>query len=404
MNIDTFTNKYQMCTSCGLCQSVFGMEKIELEEHRGFYFPKEKKPLNKSDKQLFNNICPAVNMKGKISQDKKFDSVIGSYVAYYNGYSSDKHIRWKSSTGGGITSFSNFLLQEGYVDGILHIGEGKTVFKAEASISKTMDEILNKSGSQYMPTSLLINIIDYLEEDKLIAVIGKPCDIRAVNNLLEQFPKYKKKIFITISFLCGGIPSIDSTYSLVEKFGLQKSNVNKLKYRGEGWPGDFSILSKDGTLKSMNYDEAWGENLGRTVPLVCKVCVDSVGEYADVVFGDAWENDEKGYPVFTSRDGNNLIITRSNKGENLIKLANEKGYLILKSEKTSQFRTIQPSQTIRRTTSKQRVLALKFTKLGSITFDKDHIQAISKNKYSFLKKIKFTLGTFRRVSKAKKNF
>ncbi|MCA5014102.1 MULTISPECIES: Coenzyme F420 hydrogenase/dehydrogenase, beta subunit C-terminal domain [unclassified Enterococcus] len=396
MNVEKFTNTYQMCTSCGLCESVFGKEKIQLQESRGFYFPKEMAKLDKEDRSLFNSICPAINMEGKCSQNELFDPIIGSYIGYYNGYSADEYIRWKSSTGGGITSFSNFLLEEKYVDGILHIGKGSTVFKAEASISKTVDEIIEKSGSQYMPTSLLSDILEYLKEDQIIAIIGKPCDIRAVNNLLKQFPKYQKKIFVTISFLCGGIPSINSTYSLIEQLGIKKSAVSKLKYRGEGWPGDFSVVAGNGEQKSVDYDEAWGKNLGRSVPLVCKICVDSVGEYADVVFGDAWESDDNGYPVFTSSNGNNLIITRSKKGDNLVKLSNEKGYLELKAEKVEQFKKIQPSQTIRRSTSEQRVIALRFTQLN-IKFDLKHIKSISKNKYSLVKKIRFTLGTFRRV-------
>jgi|GEM_PF-322237 len=398
-DLENIINRYQLCTSCGLCQSVFGEAKIELTlKDNGYYTPDFKVNIKKDEEKLFHDLCPCLNMRGpKISKRVKCDSVVGNYFDYYNGYSTNIDIRNDASTGGGITSFCSFLLKEGYVDGVLHIGEGSDILKTEASISKTVEDIEKKMGSQYMPSSLLINIMNHLEDSESLAVVGRPCDIHAISTLIKKYPKYEKKIFIKIAFLCGGMPSLNSTKSLINDLGANIEEITSLKYRGDGWPGFFKVTDKE-NVYTVDYNEAWGSNLGRSVPLACKICVDSLGEYADIVFGDAWECDDKGFPIFSENEGNNLIITRNNKADNLLKLSVEKKYLVIRRENIDQFKQIQPSQTIRRSTSKLRVKAVSLTKLRRIKFNKEHIEAISQNSYTTTKRMKFFLGTLKRVN------
>ncbi len=391
---------HQMCTSCGLCESVFGREKLEMKlNEEGYYVPSFKQTLTDKETNLFSDMCPCLNMSGpEKDKETNFDSIIGNYVSYYNGYSANQEIRYHASTGGGITSFCSFLLGEGYVEGVLHIGPGKNVFHAESSLSEKVEDITSKMGSQYMPTSLLINILKILQNEELIAVVGKPCDIRALDNLLKEYPELRKKVFMKISFLCGGMPSIKSTYKIISSLGAEPEKITHMKYRGDGWPGYFKVNDLDKEFR-MKYDEAWGENLGRSVPLTCKICIDSVGDCADVVFGDAWESDDNGYPVFTENAGNNLIIARNNKADNLLSLSEESGYMVLNKTDVKQFRKIQPSQTIRRSTANIRVNAIRITKLSNIKFNKEHLKNISINNFSFPKKVRFYFGTLRRIAK-----
>jgi len=397
-NSVSLAKQYELCSSCGLCESFFKKTvKMDLTTE-GRYYPKLIENMTQEDNEKFRRLCPVTNYTSPKSS-KNFHHIIGHYFDYYYGYSCDDSIRKRASTGGGITSFASFLLKKKYVDGVFHLGKTVDIFRAEGVLSKTVEDIVGNAGSKYMPATLLINILEILDKEECIAIIGKPCDLRGIDNLLELMPHLRKKIFLKISFLCGGVPSINSTYKIINEFGVDKNNVQELQYRGNGWPGQFQIKTNDEKNYSMNYDTAWGKNLGRTVPLACKLCFDSIGDSADIVFGDAWECDESGYPIFNESDGRNLIITRNKKADFLLNQSSETEFLKIEKADVSDFCKMQPSQTIRRSSAKIKSRVISFFPLRKISYDSNYIRMLSSSNFSKIKVAKLYIGTIKRIFK-----
>ena len=94
-----------LCIGCGICQSIAGNENISISmTEKGRLEPKENKPLNNEIFDKIKKTCPGVIVEGlpkeAIDNKSKYDLVWGYYLSLFYAWSTDKDIRFKSSTGG----------------------------------------------------------------------------------------------------------------------------------------------------------------------------------------------------------------------------------------------------------------------------------------------------------------
>ena len=82
----------------------------------------------------------------------------------------------------------------------------------------------------------------------------------------------------------------------------------------------------------------------------CKLCVDGVGESADIAAGDLWHSDERGYPSFTEADGESALVARTTRGLELVLRAAEAGVVVLEPVDAALVGSVQPLQRRRRET------------------------------------------------------
>lgn len=399
-DIDEIVKK-NICNGCGLCASVF--DSVEMKYDGNIRLPVSEKKMSEKEKLLFNRICPAINISTKklVDSDELSLPIIGPMIAYYNGYSNDEQIRYRASSGGALTSFLAYLLDENIVQAVLQIKKSSNPFDNIPVISKSSHEIIECAGSRYAPTSLLIRLKEALESNECLAIVGKPCDIRGAKLYISSVPEYEKKKIVYINFLCGGMPKMIGTKKILEKLNCTKyEDLLDITYRGNGWPGRFVAKTKEKKYE-MSYEDAWGDYLGRNVLLSCKLCIDSVGDSSDITFGDGWKVNDKGYPVFEDDNGIDLIIVRNKWILELLLDANRKGYLTIDKKDENEFLQIQPSQCVRRKTSNNKILAMKIMRIPFVVKDQKYI-----NKYSYdngkIKKIKNILGTIKRIIKYEK--
>jgi coenzyme F420 hydrogenase subunit beta len=108
----------------------------------------------------------------------------------------------------------------------------------------------------------------------------------------------------------------------------------------------------------MSYAESWGDILSRHVQFRCKICPDGSGGFADIVCGDAWHCDERGYPLFEERQGRSLIISRTARGEALVQQAMAARYLDAEPLDAGEIEKMQPSQARRKRLVLSRLVAM----------------------------------------------
>jgi len=390
-----------ICAGCGLCQGVFGSQKISVDlDKNGFYRPKINIELNKEENSLFSKVCPGIIVVNESSNPIYNDPIWGEIFSCFIGSSNDELIRSQASSGGAISSILVYLLESKKVSAIIHIGASKdTPTMNEVKISTTRYDVIENASSRYSPSAPLINILNDLKEFDSYAFVGKPCDIAA----LRQYSNFNKivsdKIKYYISFFCAGVPSINATTDIIDAMDVKLSNVKSVFYRKDGWPGYFKITEKNNQVHKLSYALTWMKLLGPRVQFRCKICADGIGHLSDIVCADAWEDfNDKGFPTFKNAPGKSLIISRTYQGDELIRNILESGY-INKTRDIDDFREIdkmQPGQLYKKISFISRMSALLIrNKMVPKFSTKFYYKALFRqNPYYFLKNF---IGTLKRI-------
>lgn len=178
-------------------------------------------------------------------------------------------------------------------------------------------------GSRYVVSSPCDRLGLIEQSDKPCVFIGKPCDVAAVSMLRKRNPRLDSKLGLVLTFFCAGTPSVKGTLDLLDEFNISLDNISSLKYRGDGWPGGFSVLSNEGNRKKLlGYMDCW-HFLQKYRSFRCNLCPDGLGELADISCGDAWHR----YSDDEEDVGRSLIIARSKHGKRILERAASAGYL-----------------------------------------------------------------------------
>ncbi|MGQ9722453.1 MAG: Coenzyme F420 hydrogenase/dehydrogenase, beta subunit C-terminal domain [Candidatus Jordarchaeum sp.] len=256
-------------------------------------------------------------MFNKISED----TLLGNFLRCYVGHATNYETRWRGASGDLISALLAFALQEKIIDGALVTRMNKEKpLEPETIIAKSTHEILEAAGSKYCPSPTNTAVKEILKVDGKYAFVGLPCHIHAIRKMEKNSKKLKNRIVLHLGLLCHYSPTFTGTNVLLKKIGVSKNEVDKLSYRGEGWPGSVLVKMKDGGEKRLPFTEALGVLFsGFFIPWRCTMCFDGASELADLSFGDAWLQETSGDKI-----GSSLIISRNEIGEGLLQVAKSK--------------------------------------------------------------------------------
>jgi coenzyme F420 hydrogenase subunit beta len=383
--------KFDLCIGCGLCESIIGKQKCELAlNDKGFYEPIVTSRLTKDEEKLVKVLCPGIHI-----ETKNCEGAWGSMLEIDDAWSCDREIRHKAASGGVITSLAIFLLEQHHVDAVLQVGvKSDSYLYNEIKVSRTREEIVQNAQSRYAPALVLNRIKQILDStnDKYV-FIGKPCDIAAVKNMLSVFPQYEGRILYFLSIFCAGIPS----YKATEKVWKQSGKIEEplsLRYRGEGWPGNFCAKFPDGTDYQISYNDSWGKVLGRNLGFRCKICPDGIGMLADIAVGDSW-NTKNGYPDFTESEGRCFCMIRTQRGRNIFREAIAQGYIQSEKLDINKVKEQQKYQYERRKRELFRLIPVQLLTGGLLRFKGLGIYGLA-FKSNPIKGLRDSLGTWKR--------
>jgi coenzyme F420 hydrogenase subunit beta len=357
---DVVTRK--LCTGCSICAEMFEQPVVDMKiSSDGFLRPQMLRKLTDSENKLFNSVCPGINVS-HIQRDNSYTPTWGPIKDVMTGHAVDDEIRHKGSSGGVVSALAVHLLETEQVQGVLHIvPSDESPFDNIAQISRTREDVLHGAGSRYAPAAPLSRLSECLSQEGVFAFIGKPCDVGALKSLGRSHSQIDEKFPFLIAFMCAGTPSLHGTKDVVRKMGFNPSEVSKFRYRGNGWPGKARAETSDGRSAEMDYDTSWGYILGRQVQFRCKICPDGTGEFADISCADAWNTDEKGYPLFTENSGRSLVLARTDTGLRLIKEAEANKKIFLDKSSLTNAEKMQPYQVHRKRTLLARLIGFSLT-------------------------------------------
>lgn len=328
---------WQLCCGCGVCAYMYPgqIEMIDIPvAGRRPKFNNASDLLNETfDKGL--EVCPGIGLEHRRDVFEYEDLIVsllkswGPILEIWEVYAGDQEIRYKGSSGGAITAISLYCLEQEKMHGVLHVvSDPKVPFLNTTRLSKDRDDLLMGIGSRYSPASPCEKLDEIEHSAGSNVVVGKPCDIAAVQKVRKLKRELDEKIGLTIACFCAGTPSTNGTVEMLHQMGVENLNdLSMLRYRGYGWPGTTKVESKKEIISDnyleLSYEESWGRILQKYRQWRCYICPDHTGEFADFAVGDPW------YKKIEDGDkGRSLILVRSVKGKRILRDAIAKGYLV----------------------------------------------------------------------------
>lgn len=292
---------HDACVACGLCYDVCPGKGIE---------------LNRLTEQSFSNE-PQIHR----------DNYAGFYRHAYVGHSTDYEIRMHCATGGMVTQFLTWLLEKGEIDGAIVVRFKKdNPLKPEPFIATTKEELWESRSSKYVVLShdtVAKKVANGLYKN--LVVVGLPCQTQGWRLLAEKNKRVKEAIKGYFSIYC----SINKT-KLSMDYYLQRYNINapeigRFAFRDDGCMGYMKFENKQGeAMKRIPYKSYWfGSHSFFTNPR-CLMCIDQLGELADISFGDIHIK-----PYSDDTIGTNSIIARSSYWDELLNKCREENKIML---------------------------------------------------------------------------
>jgi coenzyme F420 hydrogenase subunit beta len=334
------------CSGCGACALLSRRITMALDDD-GFMRPHvapsaDAERSARVEATAFRAVCPGVGVDAPVATAHEHP-LFGRYVSAWQGAATDRATRTAGSSGGVLTALSEWLLTHGEAESVTSVKADPV--RASRTVPVTImsaDEARRSAGSRYAPVAALAQWPGGAEA----ALVAKPCEVAAARALVRERGGVQP---VMLSFFCAGTPSQQATDDLIMKLtNRPAASALAMQYRGNGWPGAFTVRTSDGDSAECSYEESWGMHLGRQLQWRCKICVDGTGMSADVAVGDLWDADEAGFPVFDEGEGNSVIIARTARGDAILRAAAQVGVVSIAPLRLDQAARVQPLQRQRR--------------------------------------------------------
>lgn len=340
--------EWGLCAGCGACASACPHDAITLVNHERVGIRPHVDAARCSACDTCLAICPGHEIDGEMAtgpcpEPRCADREFGLTLEIWEGYAADPELRRQASSGGALSALALYCLERESMRFVLHTGSDPAKPWLNRTVqSRNRADLLSRTGSRYAPASPCDGLRSIERSDGPCVFIGKPCDTAAAWKLRRLKPVLDRNLGLVLAFFCAGTPSTRGTLDLLDTLGVNRSGVRELRYRGEGWPGDFKVSSNGDGCKRLSYKDSWGA-LTRYRSPRCHLCPDGLGRVADISCGDAWDKWEG-----TGDAGRSLILVRTPLGQQMLRRAMAAGYLEARPSTAAQVLAAQPNLLARR--------------------------------------------------------
>jgi coenzyme F420 hydrogenase subunit beta len=390
--------EWRLCLGCGACASICPERKIRLVD----FVEEGVRPVvgwnDCGSCRACLDVCPAhendhttINSRPGLLEDLK--ASCGPVLEIWEGHASDPEIRHKGSSGGLLTALSLYCLEREAMHGVLHIGsDPEDPVRNKTTMSRNREELLAKTGSRYAPAAACDSLHLIERAPGPCVFIGQPSEVTALRKAQLLRPSLAEKTGLVLSFFCAGSPSRKGTIELLRSLDVKGEDVRDLRYRGNGWPGMFSVTLKGQTqpAREVTYRESWGF-VQAFRPFATHLSPDGSGEDADLSCGDPWYREVK-----PGEPGSSLVVVRTVRGKELLYDAMRAGYVTLQRAEAWKMTNSQKNLIAKRGAIGGRIAVLRLLGLPAPRL-KGFSLLRNWLKLSFMEKLRSTIGTLRRV-------
>ena len=250
MNINNInkTLRADLCTGCGICEGACPMGAISTITTRGNFRPQI--GMDKcTDCGRCVKACPGlgvdlVRLANKYLSDATcYDKMVGRFEKCFTGFSNDFEIRYHSASGGMISQFLIWLLENKKIDGaIVTKFDSKNPLLVKTFIARTREDIISARSSKYAPVTLNRAVHDIkTDSGSKFVIVGLPCHIQGVRKLMEIDKKLREKVYGLFGIYCSCGRSFYMTEHVFKERGIPQNKITYFQYRDEGCLGKMVV-------------------------------------------------------------------------------------------------------------------------------------------------------------------
>lgn len=297
-----------LCTSCGSCKGVCPKDCIRWVFRKGIFLP-EIDEAACIDCGLCAAVCPGLGHAYE-SHGNAADTVTGKYLASYNAWSRDPHIRHISASGGVVTTMVQMLLEQRLYDSVfcLDTYDYRQLLETKR-ITAGEWPLMTGPKSRYLPVSHE-HAIRYMRQHRQerIILIATSCALRGILAAIEKM-RLNRENYLLLGLFCDKVFNYNGV-SYFEKQFCKGKTLAQLHFKNKesgGWPGDMKLFPEEGAPFYVPIGER-GRVKEYFMPERCLYCVDKLNACADISLGDNYTG------IHTSELGSNSVIVRSSRG------------------------------------------------------------------------------------------
>ena len=404
----------QLCCGCGACaaarpdhfrmvdSAAFGRRPMVVAEaHHVVQSPSGAKASGDGREEALA-VCPGIELRHVFDTDDpglipELRDAWGPIYEVWEGFAADPDIRRMGSSGGAATALALYCIEQAGMHGVLHTAAREDrPYLNRTVLSRSREELLSATGSRYAPASPCEGLGQVAQAPSPCIFIGKPCDVAGAQKLRKLRPELDAKLGLTIAFFCAGTPSTQGTLDLLTRAGVDDpDSVTSLRYRGDGWPGRWTVRWRNSGGEdreaSLSYEESWSF-LQSYRQWRCRICPDHSGEFADIAVGDPWYLE-----IESDEPGRSLILARTARGLETLHAAAKAGYI--KLEKTDPSLLPRSQLNLLRTRGRLwgQLLALRLIGMPTPQYRGFPAWRVWFSHLTLRQKVESTIGTIRRV-------
>lgn len=396
----SITLKSDLCTGCGICEGACLSNAITITVEKGVFRPTIDVDKCKNCGRCFKS-CPGIGIDLEVVSSNLFatgetkkNKEIGRYISCFSGYSNDNSIRLNSASGGVLSQFLIWLLENDIIDGaVVSKFDKKSPLKVSTFIATNREDVLSAKSSKYSPVShnKTAQLIKESNGNRFV-VVGLPCHIHGFRKLEIMDKSLREKIVGHFSLFCSGSQTFNYTEYILNKSNIRIEEIDYLAYR-EGSPS--GMVAKGENINFFKKYQDYNKPLKSTFyPRRCNLCVDFQGELADIALGDLMQKEGDDFGT-----GINAIIIRSTKWLMMFNRAVEDGTISANEITEDRLNYKRPMVKVKKNQNASFVELLR--KLGKVVPDygfryDGHISVKTGIKY-FSRRIKQLIGTNKKL-------
>jgi coenzyme F420 hydrogenase subunit beta len=258
------------------------------------------------------------------------DPFVGTILACEVGRATDEVIFSNGQSGGVATALLTHLFETGRIEAaIVAVMQKGTPPRGDVLLATKPADLIQAQKSKYTPIPLLKAMPEIYQLQGGVALVGLPCHMHGLFNLMDIFPSYREKQFYKIGLICervmttmamdfmGGKATDQPILNFVFKDKLQGAYPgNPVAYTADG-----EGIPLDGSLRVSIKDYF--------TPVRCRLCFDKLNIFADVVLGDP-----HGVKDVDRIHGETLVLVRTEKGRSLVDSAKAGNSVALRKTST----------------------------------------------------------------------
>jgi len=316
MNVSESIN-LGFCSFCGACIAVCPFKNIAYDITKPS-LPKigASTHCDKCKLTLCMQVCPQLSIPNDLYElPEKIEP-----IAIYAGRSKDEGVLKRAQDGGAVTSILLACLRSKFIDAAIVAGRDEE-WRPVPVLTNSEDEIINAAGTKYVYVPSLMKLRDVAvnKEIKSIAVVGVPCQIRALEKMSKMRLRHASKVMLKIGLFCTHNFSWEQIREILHKLNLKPSDIARMDIKAK------LIFT---TIRGDTHEYPL-EEISQNLRPACKQCPEFISLYADINIGS-----------IGSPKGWSTIIVMTEQGKRAVNEAVNQGLLEVKTIEEKQFKLV----------------------------------------------------------------